>query len=304
VVAEWTVINKTLEVAEDKARPAPVVVEPPKPAPKPAPRILPPVPKAFPTPPAMPPVLQRPKPLEPAPVPAASSSRPTIKLKVGSQSKAPERPPERSQPVPKPQKKKPKLSDSPSSLVLDAPPGPPPPYVDDGSHDILQEVLAIEREKNEQRQRSHVEKEKPATSAASGKRKITGDIDEDEILSLATPAKKERPSPPGPSSSKPLVVPPTVPKPTIPSIKVKKEKPIESSRPSSAHHSPVPSVKGKEREVALPVPPVASNKVRKPAQATPIQEKKCKELLKNLVKMPESLIFRQPVDPIRDGCPT
>jgi transcription initiation factor TFIID subunit 2 len=38
--------------------------------------------------------------------------------------------------------------------------------------------------------------------------------------------------------------------------------------------------------------------------ATPINEKKCKAILNNLNKMPESAIFSVPVDPIRDGCPT
>jgi len=85
--------------------------------------------------------------------------------------------------------KKPKLTDSPSSLVRDAPPGPPPPYVDDGSRDILQEVLAIKREK-EQRQRAQLEKERSTAVAITGKRKKDDLIDKEEILRLATPAKK------------------------------------------------------------------------------------------------------------------
>jgi transcription initiation factor TFIID subunit 2 len=233
-----------------------------------------------------------------------------IKLKVGSQNnKPPERAPQ--PPSTKQKKHKSKASDSPSSLVLDA---PPPPYVDDGSHDILQEVLAIEREKNEQRHRSVVEKDRPVLSLPPGKRKK--DPVEDDILALATPAKKERPSPPGPSTSKPpMQTAPSISKPAVP-IKFKKDKPVHVSRPSI--EAPVSSLKGKEREVHVspapalnsastptpaPVPHPTQIK-RKPIHATPINEKKCKDLLKILTKFPEAEIFLRPVDPVLDGCPT
>lgn len=289
IFAEWTIINKTLE-AVDKAHP--VAVE----APKPAPRILPPVPRAFPDhPPTHLPTPAIPRHSSATP-PVASSSRPLIKLKVGSQNKRPERPQQT-----KPPRRKPKLSDSPTNLILDA---PPPPYVDDGSHDILQEVLAIEREKNEQRQRSVNEKDKPAASSMPGKRKKSDSIDEDDILALATPAKKERPTPPGPSSGTKNHAAPSVStsKPTVP-VKSKKERP-DPARPSASIDSPMTSVKGKEREVVpvspAPIPP----KPRKPVQATPINEKKCKDLLKTLQKLPDAAIFLRPVDPALDGCPT
>ncbi|KAF9531853.1 hypothetical protein CPB83DRAFT_785561 [Crepidotus variabilis] len=321
---QWTVINKTLEAA-DRARPPPVhVVEEPKPIQKPPPvvkvaptpklkppvpkafpRILPPIPKAFPvtTPPIPSPGSSKKIDQTPAPTPVPPP-RPTIKLKVGSQSKP--LPTETTSATSKPKKPKVKPTASPPS-ALETPSGPPPPYVDDGSHDILQEVLAIEREKNEQRQRVHSDKGRTGVTQHSGKRKKDDDIDEDEILQLATPAKKERPSPPGPATQKP---PNTVPAPGVrtilPAIKVKKDKISESSR-SSANNSPAPSTKGKEKEISpsRQAPPQPSQpKPRKPVHATPINERKCKEVLKTLLKLPESVIFRQPVDPINDGCPT
>ena len=202
--------------------------------------------------------------------------------------------------MPKTQKK-PKLTDSPSSLVLDAPPGPPPPYVDDGSHDILQEVLAIEREK-EQRQRAQLEKERSTAVAITGKRKKDDVIDEEEILRLATPAKKERPSPPGPSAVRPKAHLQANSRPSALPNKVKKEKTAQLSRASTSR-SPVPSVKGKEKEVMLDNEST-QGKPRKQVHGTPINEKKCKDLLKTLLKVPESVIFKEPVDPVRDGCPT
>lgn len=276
---QWTIINKTLE-ANDKAHPHIVDAQP-------APRVLPPVPKAFPSPPS------------PVSVPVASSSRPTIKLKVNSQSTDEHSSNTRS--------RKPKVVESNSADAPAVDP-PPPPYVDDGSHDILQEVLAIEREKDERRQRSTSEKakDKVAINGAPSKRK-KGDalVDEDDILALATPLKKERPSPPGPSSSVAKVkVVPSITKPPV-SKKTKKDKPVEpTTNPSDA---PRISVKGKEKEVvSTPVPSSQPPKLKKPTAvpATPINEKKCKDILKALQKLPEAAIFARPVDPILDGCPT
>ena len=224
--------------------------------------------------------------------PIASSSRPIIKLKVGTQSKV------QDEPSPKPAKRKAKISESPSSHTPDA---PPPPYVDDGSHDILQEVLAIEREKNQQRQRSISEKEKAVPSAIPNKRKKIDDVDDDDILELVTPVKKERPSPPEPSSSSSV----SIRKPTFtPSVKIKKDKVSEVPRPPTTSVSPGTSLKGKEKEVTSTPPAAGSNKPRKPVQHTPINEKKCKELLKVLGRVPESYLFARPVDPVLDGCPT
>jgi transcription initiation factor TFIID subunit 2 len=236
-------------------------------------------------------------PREPTVPPIASSSRPTIKLKVGTQSKVPDTP---SEPSPKPSKRKTKLAESPSSHTPDA---PPPPYVDDGSHDILQEVLAIEREKDQQRQKSMTEKEKVVPSSIPSKRKKVDNVDDDDILELVAPVKKERPSPPGPepsSSSSSSSI--SIKKPTLP-IKIKKDKAVEVPRPITSV-SPGSSLKGKEREVVSMPPAAVSNKPRKPVQYTPINEKKCKDLLKVLSKVPESYLFLRPVDPVLDGCPT
>lgn len=231
-------------------------------------------------------------PRQPSTQPIASSSRPTIKLKVGAQSKA------QDEPSSKPAKRKTKISESPSSHTPDA---PPPPYVDDGSHDILQEVLAIEREKNQQRQRSISEKEKAVPSVIPSKRKKIDDVDDDDILELVAPVKKERPSPPEPSSSSSI----SIRKPAItPSVKIKKDKVLEVSRPPTTSVSPGISLKGKEKEVVATPPIASSNKSRKQVQYTPINEKKCKDLLKVLGRVPESYLFARPVDPMLDGCPT
>lgn len=306
---QWAIINKTLEAA-DKAHP-PQVSQPVKPQP----RTLPPVPKSFPSRPVPASAPEKGKASSvPDSVPVASTSRPIIKLKVGSQSKPVETP---SESVPKVRVKKPKPLESSTSVtpVIDA---PPPPYVDDGSHDILQEVLAIEREKDEQRHRLVVEKDKdkPTVNGASGKRKKPDIVDEDDILALTKPAKKERPSPSGPSSTSSKAeaqgpVPPST-KAASGMQRPKKEK-VEASRPPKAE-SPRISLKGKEKEVAPPTqalppsttPTPVQTKTKKPpvVQATPLNDKKCKDLLRALAKVPEAAIFMHPVDPIRDGCPT
>ncbi|KAF8204343.1 hypothetical protein K438DRAFT_1716031 [Mycena galopus ATCC 62051] len=256
---QWTIINKTLEAAHAK--------EAQKPQPPP-PRALPPVPRAFPDPPA-------------ASEPTPSTSRATIKFK------APQ-PKEATPKLSKQPKRKPKVELPPAELPADP---PPPPYVDDGSHDILQEVLALEREKK----------------STNGKRKKVDISDqedeaEDDLLALATPAKKGRPSPTEPSSSAipKIVLNPPKPKPPV--------DPPES-RPASVD-VPRISVKGKEKEVvAAPAPPAPRLK-KSPAaparapQATPIDEKRCKQLLSTVMKVPESGIFQRPVDPVLDGCPT
>ena len=258
------------------------------------PRIISSAPKALPepAPSTTRPSVEAPRQLSTQPV--ASSSRPTIKLKVGAQSKAED------EPSSKPAKRKTKVSESPSSHTPDA---PPPPYVDDGSHDILQEVLAIEREKNQQRQRTISEKEKAVPSVIPTKRKKIDDVDDDDILELVAPVKRgggRGPSPPEPSSSTSI----SIRKPTFsPSVKIKKDKVSDVPRPPTTSSSPGTSLKGKEKEVAS-TPPAGSNKPRKPVQYTTINEKKCKDLLKVLGKVPESYLFARPVDPVIDGCPT
>lgn len=131
-------------------------------------------------------------------------------------------------------------------------------------------------------------------------------MDEDDILALATPSKKERPSPPGPSSVAVKIKAVSIAKP-VPSVpsKAKKDKLTEPTTGSS--DAPRISIKGKEKEVpATLVPSSQPLKPKKPAfvQSIPINEKKCKDLLKALQKLPEAVIFARPVDPILDGCPT
>ncbi|KAG5645341.1 hypothetical protein DXG03_006403 [Asterophora parasitica] len=302
---QWTIIKKTLEAADKAHTPAVVAAPhtasrappraPPPPTRAPAARVLPPVPKAFPTP--------------PPPAPVAASSRPTIKLKVGSQSKHADTPEQPKARPPKPKVAKPSAVDQPPAEA------PPPPYVDDGSHDILQEVLAIERAKDEKRVRPTSEKEKDnPVNGAPGKRKKIDALTEDDILALATPSKKERHTPPGPSSSgvgKVKLVVPSAGKPTASSHKARPEKPVDR------HVADVPriSLKGKEKEIPTPSAPTpvaaptpAPPPVPKPKKsshtATPINDKKARELMKVLMKLPEAGIFSRPVDPIADGCPT
>ncbi|KAJ6601377.1 hypothetical protein DFH09DRAFT_1490642 [Mycena vulgaris] len=263
---QWTIINKTLEAAHAKE------------IQKPPPKVLPPVPKAFP---------DRP-PSEPTP----STSRATIKFKAPQPKEATPKP------VLKPARRKPKIEPAAAELPTADP--PPPPYVDDGSHDILQEVIALEREKDEKvRHRSSV--------TANGKRKKV-DIsteeedegEEDDLLALATPAaKKGRPSPPeASSSSSSSAVPKIVLNPH------KSKPPTDPPEPrSSTVDVPRISIKGKEKEIDVGGAPPARSK-RSPVQATPINEKKCKQLLAALTKPPESFLFLVPVDPQRDGCPT
>ena len=289
MIVVWAVISKTLEAA-DRARPVPVP-EASKSVVKPSHRVLV-VPSSKHAPePATPSSTTNRKPKKdppvPPPLPQPTPARAVIKLKVGSQAKTPE---SSSQPPTKSRKLK--AAESPSSLLLEAPSGPPPPYVDDGSHDILQEVLAIEREKE-------LRKERLVANTTTGKRKKDSSVDEDEILRLATPAKKERATTPGVFVTKPQGS--SIPSSRL-SLKVKREKPSESSRASKAY-SPVPSAKGKEKESAAPYNAQANN-ARKTAPGMAGNEKKCKDLIKTLIKVPESLIFRRPVDPIRDGCPT
>jgi len=130
-------------------------------------------------------------------------------------------------------------------------------------------------------------------------------------LALATPSKKERPSPPGPSSTVKLhrSSPAPTPKPVETHNKPKKEKLLEPPRPAALNDQTLPSFKGKEKEIAAPSPTptptqTKQNKQRKIIQSTPINVKKCKDLVKALVRLPESELFLRPVDVVLDGCPT
>jgi transcription initiation factor TFIID subunit 2 len=285
----WNRINKTLEAANKAAEPAAedlpsiIVRHPPqkKPTPAPAPA---PAPDA-------------------ATVPAAKQApapRPVIKLKVGggAQVKAPEKPVPVGKPV-----EAPKAPPKPKGRKAKVPDDAPPPYVDDGSHDLLQEVIAIEREKDEEKRQRKMEpvKESPPAKASSSappiKRRKPNAEGEDGILASVNPiSRKDRASvPSGSSSTTPKAVPP-VPKP-------KKDKvPERTSTPAPATEVPRISLKGKEREVSSAQP--APSKARATPSATSLNEKKCRDVLKAISRLPEYPIFAYPVDPVRDGCPT
>ena len=339
---EWTRIGKTLEAAEHAhPKPGPLPVS----APTQAQRSTTPVVRLKPSVPVQ-------TPLPPTPTPAVPS-RPVIKLRVGSiavnGSPAPSSPAidtPKTNSKPKARKpKEPKLSE--------VPPPPrkpiPAPDFDDGSLDLLEEVIAIEREQDEERHRRHRptppnhsdkertrEKQVVPKLVIGGKRKkpipaITPDgrEEEDEILALATPSKKEKSAPssppiPGPSSTTRASSAekgashsntPTPPAPTKNGVnphKKSREKVQKStlppqqqppdSAPEPVREIPRVSNKGKEKETSAVAAP--SKKRSPPTPAIPVNEKKCKEILKFITKLPDARIFLQPVDPVRDGCPT
>ncbi|KZS93535.1 hypothetical protein SISNIDRAFT_441399 [Sistotremastrum niveocremeum HHB9708] len=89
----------------------------------------------------------------------------------------------------------------------------------------------------------------------------------------------------------------------LPSMKVKK--PTISLPGSGSSSAPSIKIKNPER---TPIPqasqPTTSSAKPTPAAPIPINEKKCREILRILRKLPEAIIFNRPVDPERDGCPT
>ncbi|TFY68605.1 hypothetical protein EVJ58_g911 [Rhodofomes roseus] len=296
---QWVRINKTLEAADRAAQPR-AANPPPAPA------------KAA-------PATRAPSDSRPAESPASATpaaSRPSIKLKVGGAT----------------------LSETPSKPATKAkgkkaqprepapPPRPPTPVIDDGSADLLEEVIAIERQKDQGRKQrtthsTEKEKEKHAPKLVIGKRKKPfEDQTEDEILALATPSKKERPAPPTPVAGQSSAASTPAPKARhngVPhtngsAVQTSKAKTVKATTVApSEPATEVPqraSAKGKEKEVATPVVTPRATTPAKPkkavVQATPVNEKKCREILKMLMKVPEARIFLKPVDPIMDGCPT
>ncbi|KAF9245714.1 hypothetical protein BU15DRAFT_85416 [Melanogaster broomeanus] len=287
----WNRINKTLEAANKAAEPVPndlpsiVVRHPLQKPPQQAASAAPPLPAA-----------KQP----PAP-------RPVIKLKVGgahvkdSEKSVVEKPVEN--PVEKPGET-PKVPPKTKGRKPKIPDEAPPPYVDDGSHDLLQEVIAIEREKDEEKRHRKivdVTKEpplaKPSGSGPPGKRRKPNGEGDDDVLRFATPIQRKERSAVASSSSS------TTPKPVPHVPKPKKEKaPEPTPTPGPAAEVPRISLKGKEREVSSAQP--TPSKPRAASSGTALNEKRCREVLRAISKLPEYLIFAQPVDPARDGCPT
>lgn len=243
-------------------------------------------------------------PATPAPSTSAATPTPTLKLKIGGNltPRATPSAPSNNSTTPKtviavkPKGRKPKLEDTP--------PIPAAP-VDDGSFDLLEEVIAIEKEKERQ---VASKKQRQSTAGSEtvvpGKRKkdLLEELEEDEeILALASPSKKPSRSP-QPSTEKdvratsPAKFPGSI-HVKRPSISVSEPAAIpEVKPPAESRQSPT---KGKEKEVSSPVPTRLSA-----ASETPMNKVKAREVLKNLLKLPEATIFSRPVDPIQDGCPT
>jgi transcription initiation factor TFIID subunit 2 len=264
-IPDWSRINKTLEVANKASQLAAASAEDAPVASS----------KAVPLPP------EAAAPIPPQGDGPSTSIRPTIKFKPAA-SDTPKAAPKPRAP------RKPKVID-----VL------PPPYIDDGSHDLLQEVIAIEQETKEKRRRSTSEKD-----LLPEKRKRFSPEEDDDILALAAPISSKRKNS-GLSSASTLDALEHV---LENGVAVDASPPPLDSPPAppAAHPSKIRiSLKGKEREV-VPSPSRSDSKPSKspPTQATPLNEKKCREVLKALFKFPEAFIFSQPVDPEKDGCPT
>lgn len=239
------------------------------------------------------------------PTAPAPQQRRIVKLKVGgTQAKAAEKAQEKPKAPVVAKVRKPILPDE-----------APPPYVDDGSHDLLQEVIAIERERNEEKRhrkpKEVVRDVSPSRASGSGppgkrrKHNVGGD---DDILALATPlSRKDKANAPCVTSGTSTPAPELSVTPTLkiipPAAKSKKEKapePAEISTPAA--EAPRTSNKGKEKEIHNNQ--VAPSKPRPTTAAIPLNEKKCRDILKAISRLPEYPIFGQPVDPVRDGCPT
>jgi|SRR5712671_736140 len=232
----------------------------------------------------------------------AAAPTPTLKLKIGGNltpRAAPPPPPSNNPTTPKTV-----ITVKPKGRKVKPVGTTPAPVVDDGSFDLLEEVIAIEKEKEKL-----VAKQRQSTAGSEtgppGKRKkdLLDELEEDEeILGLASPSKKPNRSPQPVSGEKEgrAASPAKVPG----SVKIKKPpvsapEPVASSEVKLPAESRAPSNKGKEKEVASPAPARSSA-----ASETPINKAKAREVLKALLRLPEAAIFSRPVDPIQDGCPT
>jgi len=243
-------------------------------------------------------------PVTPSGSTSAAAPTPTLKLKIGGNltpRAAPPPPPSNNPTTPKTV-----ITVKPKGRKVKPVDTTPAPVVDDGSFDLLEEVIAIEKEK-EKLVASMKQRQSTAGSetGAPGKRKkdLLDELAEDEeILGLASPSKKPNRSPQPVSAEKegraasPAKVPGSIKikKPPVPAPEPaasSEVKPPAESRPSSS--------KGKEKEVASPAPARASA-----GSETPINKAKAREVLKALLRLPEAVIFSRPVDPMQDGCPT
>lgn len=302
--SEWVRIVNTLDNVEKNAQKmhaAPEHAEAPPPPPAPsrkADAVKPPVlalaPPHAPTP-------------APPPIPAVQQPPPTqklstvLKLKLGNATR-PAAQAESSKPAAKPAP----LTKPKKHKAIDM---PPPPYIDDGSHDLLQEVIAMEELGRG---------DKPAVKSSSSKQRRVVELDpEEELLSLAATEPEPIPekrveAPKVKVQSPPPPTPPPAPVAKVTTVPVKPVVPLKLKKPVEKVLQPSPSAKakGKEKEKESSSGPItphvsASRKLSStPASTTPISERKCREVLKNLMKLPQAIIFARPVDPVLDGCPT
>lgn len=244
------------------------------------------------------PMVASPEPIE---ILATQPAAPKLKIKLGSGQAAaePVTNTEKVPKVPKAKASKPRLSSKARATDM-----PPPPYIDDGSHDLLQEVIAMEELSNQ-------------TPKKEPKHRRAVELDpEDELLILASPSRDED-SAIEPKPQEQIIAPPApvsiVPaKPTPAPTSLRINKSVERVKPIID--------KGKEKDrtqisasMPAPIPVVAPQKRKTPPTAqvrasgqisTPVNEIRVRDVLKVLMNMPQSIIFNQPVDPIRDGCPT
>lgn len=239
----------------------------------------------------------------PAPSIGGTVSTPSLKLKIGGNLV--------------PRATPPALSDKPTTpktVITVKPKGrkpkpvetTPAPVVDDGSFDLLEEVIAIEKEKEKlvaSKKQRHMTAGPEAVTPGKRKKDLLDELEEDEeILALASPSKKPSKSPqPGPTEKEARSVSPGK---LAGSIKIKRPsitvpEPAANPEVKPSAESRQPSIKGKEKEV----PPPALTKPSA-ASETPINKAKARDVLKSLLKLPEAAIFSRPVDPIQDGCPT
>jgi len=245
-------------------------------------------------------------PATPAP-PGAIPPTPQLKLKIGGNLGPRATPPAPSDNTTtpkavisvKPKGRKPKPADTPPAAV-----------VDDGSFDLLEEVIAIEKEKerlvaSKKQRQSTAGSETVIPTPVKRKKDLLEELEEDEeILALASPSKKPSRSPQPSSIEKevraasPAKVPVSI---NVKRASISVSEPAvnpEVKPPAESRRSPS---KGKEKEVSSSSP--APTRLSA-ASETPINKAKAREVLKNLLKLPEAAIFSRPVDPIQDGCPT
>ena len=294
-VSVWNRIHKTLEAANKAAEPAR----------KELPSI---VVKQLPQKPSQPTRTSTPASVPPPVTADQPAPRPTIKLKVGG---AQVKPTEKVNG--KLVEKSSEVSKAPKfkTRKLKIPDEAPPPYVDDGSHDLLQEVIAIEREKDEEKRQRRVaesiRESPPAKASGSGppgkRRKPNVESDGDDVLTFAMPlSRKDKQNGTSSGTGTPVPERPPAPAPKAapvpPKPKKKGSEPVPT--PTPAPEAPRISIKGKEREVTSAQP----SKPRATSSTTPLNEKKCRDVLRMISKIPEYSIFSQPVDPVMDGCPT